>query len=248
MCVVIGLAIVLGHNLLDPIWPEGNLLAGGDPLWYGLKSQSSTTIGPILLASGYPLLPWIGVMLLGFGTAGIFQREPIDRDTFLIRAGLAMTIAFLLLRASGLYGDPNPWQIQQAGLLPTVFDFMNVTKYPPSLLFLLITLGPMAVLCAYADRMSGWLKETLIMFGRVPFAFYIAHWYLLRLLSMALAYHQGFEPKQMMTFFFFFPSGYGVSLPWIFLIWLLVLAILYPFCKWFAGVKTRRKDWWLSYL
>ncbi len=247
-CVLIGALIILGHNAVDPIWPQGNLLAGNDPLWYGLKAQSSTSVGPFLLAFGYPVLPWIGVMLLGFGTAGVFKREPEERDTILIRAGLAMIAAFLLLRASGLYGDPNPWEVQQAGLLATVFDFMNVTKYPPSLLFLLITLGPMALLCARADRMSGWLKDTLVMFGRVPFAFYIAHWYLIRVLSLALAHYQGFEPEQMMTFFFFFPRDYGVSLPWVYLVWLLVLAILYPFCKWFAGVKTRRKDWWLSYL
>ena len=247
-CAVIGVVIILGHNALDPFWPQGDLLAGNDPLWYGLKSQSSTVVGPFLLAFGYPLVPWIGVMLLGYGTAGVFERDSAERDSILIRAGLAMIVAFILLRASGLYGDPNPWQFQEAGLLATALDFMNVTKYPPSLLFLLITLGPMALLCASADQMSGWLKDTLVMFGRVPFAFYIAHWYLIRLGSMALATYQGFEPEQMITFFFFFPRDYGLSLPWVYLIWLLVLVILYPFCKWFAGVKTRRKDWWLSYL
>lgn len=247
-CALIGAAIILGHNALEPIWPQGNLLAGKDPLWYGLETQSSTSLGPFLLVFAYPLVPWIGVMLLGYGTAGIFKREPEQRDAFLLKAGLAMIVAFLLIRMSGLYGDPNPWHVQEAGLLATVFDFMNVTKYPPSLLFILITLGPMALLCAYADRMGGWLKDTLVMFGRVPFAFYIAHWYLIRLGSLALAAYQGFEPEQMMTFFFFFPRDYGVSLPWVYVIWLLVLAILYPFCKWFADVKTRRKDWWLSYL
>lgn len=247
-CAVIGSVIILGHNALDPIWPQGDLLAGQDPLWYGLKSQSSTSVGPVLLIFGYPLAPWIGVMLLGYGTAAFFQRDTVARDSFLIRAGLAMIAAFLLLRASGLYGDPNPWQVQEAGLLATVLDFMNVTKYPPSLLFLLITLGPMTLLCAFADRMNCWLKDALVMFGRVPFAFYIAHWYLIRLGSMALAAYQGIEPERMMTFFFFFPKDYGVSLPWVYVIWLVVLAILYPFCKWFAGVKSRRKDWWLSYL
>lgn len=247
-CLVIGAIIVLGHNAVDPVWPQGNLLGGNDPIWVGLKTQSSTNVGPFLLAFGYPLVPWVGVMLLGYGSVGIFQSEPRKRDSFLIKAGVIMIITFLLLRASVLYGDPNPWQIQEAGILATIFDFMNVTKYPPSLLFLLITLGPMALLCAFADRMSGWLKDTLVMFGRVPFAFYIAHWYLIRLCSLALATYQGFEPEQTMTFFFFFPSDYGVSLPWVYVVWLLVLAILYPFCKWFAGVKSRRKDWWLSYL
>ena len=127
-------------------------------------------------------------------------------------------------------------------------DFMNVSKYPPSLLFLLITLGPMAIVCARADRWSGWLKDTLIMFGRVPFAFYIAHWYLLRLLNMLLALYQGIEPERMMTFFFFFPAEYGISLPGVYVVWLLVIVLLYPFCRWFADLKRRRKDWWLSYL
>ncbi len=247
-CAAIGAVIVLGHNALDPVWPVGDLLAGKDPFWYGLETQASTNVGPFLLVFGYPLAPWVGVMLLGYGTAGIFKLEPQQRDAFLIKAGLTMTLGFFLLRASGVYGEPNPWQAQEAGLVATVFDFMNVTKYPPSLLFLLITLGPMALLCARADRMRGWLKDTLVMFGRVPFAFYIAHWYLIRLGSMALGHFQGFEPEQMMTFFFFFPGDYGVSLPWIYVIWLLLLAVLYPFCKWFADLKTRRKDWWLSYL
>jgi uncharacterized membrane protein len=247
-CAVIGAAIVLGHNAFDAIWPRGDLLAGNDPLWYGLETQSSASVGPFLLVFAYPLVPWIGVMLLGYGTAGIFKRAPKERDALLIKAGLAMIIGFFLLRASNLYGDPNLWQVQETGVLATIFDFMNVTKYPPSLLFLLITLGPMALLCAHADRMRGWLKDTLVMFGRVPFAFYIAHWYLIRLGSLALATFQGYEPEQMMTFFFFFPADYGVSLPWIYLVWLLVLAILYPFCKWFAELKTRRNDWWLSYL
>ncbi len=98
----------------------------------------------------------------------------------------------------------------------------------------------MGLLCVRADRMSGWLKDTLVMCGRVPFAFYIAHWYLLRLLGLALAHFHGFEREQMMTFFFFFPGDYGVSLPRNYLVWILVLAILHPFCYWFAGVKTRR--------
>jgi uncharacterized membrane protein len=194
------------------------------------------------------LLPWIGVMLLGYGTASIFEQEAIARDRVLVKAGLIMTCAFFVIRATGLYGDPNPWQVQDTGALATVFDFMNLSKYPPSLLFLLATLGPMAIVCAYADRMRGWLKDALVMFGRVPFAFYVLHWYLLRLISFVLAKYQGFEPSEMMTFFFFFPQGYGVSLGWVYGLWLLLLVILYPFCKWMAEVKTRRKDWWLSYL
>jgi len=157
-------------------------------------------------------------------------------------------IAFIMLRASGFYGDANPWEVQATGSLATVFDFMNVTKYPPSLLFLLATLGPMAIVCGLADRMGGWLKNALVMFGRVPFAFYVAHVLLIHLLAIGLGVLQGYPAGEFMTFPFFFPDGYGVSLPGVYLAWLLVLAILYPLCRWMADVKSRRKDWWLSYL
>ena len=246
-CAVIGAVILLGHNGLESLLPEA-AQDGSDPLWYGLFMQSTTVVEPFLLFFAYPLVPWIGVMLFGYGTAGIFQQPPQQRSTILLRAGVAMMVAFLLLRALDIYGDPNPWQVQEAGFVATAMDFMNVSKYPPSLLFLLVTLGPMAILCARADRWSGWLKDTLVMFGRVPFAFYIAHWYLLRLMNMLLALAQGIEPERMMTFFFFFPPEFGVTLPWVYLGWALVIVLLYPFCKWFAALKQRRKDWWLSYL
>jgi len=158
-----------------------------------------------------------------------------------------MVITFVIIRATGFYGDPNPWQVNQS-LQITILDFFNVTKYPPSLLFLLITLGPMAIVCAKAEKMTGWLKNTLVMFGSVPFAFYVAHFYILRLFNMILAKYQGFELQEMMTLFFFLPKGYGVSLVGAYVGWLLSLAVLYPFCKWVAKVKSRRKDWWLSYL
>jgi uncharacterized membrane protein len=247
-CLIIAVIILFGHNALDPIWPAGDLFSGTNPVWYGLHVQSSIKVGPIWIGFAYPLLPWIGVMLMGFGTAFIFEKKPADRDSLLIRYGLIMIVAFVVLRLSGLYGDPNPWKLWEEGLLSTVFDFMNVTKYPPSLLFLLITLGPMAILCAYADRMTGWLKDTLVMFGRVPFAFYLAHYCLIRVFNFILGTIQGFDSSDMFVFFFFFPKGYGVSLEWVYLIWALVIMTLYPFCKWVAGVKARRKDWWLSYL
>ena len=246
-CALIGAVILLGHNGLDSVWPTA-ALDGTDPAWYGLFGQSSTVVGPFLVFFVYPLVPWAGLMLFGYGTASLFQQAPARREALLLRAGVAMIVTFFLLRALDIYGDPNPWQVHEAGLLATVMDFMNVSKYPPSLLFLLITLGPMAIVCARADRWSGWLKETLVMFGRVPFAFYIAHWYLLRLLSTLLAMYQGIEPERMMTFFFFFPPEYGTSLGGVYVVWMIVIVALYPFCRWFANLKRRRKDWWLSYL
>jgi uncharacterized membrane protein len=245
-CLVIGAAIVLGHNLLDPIWPTGG--GRGWPSWVALHSTMSEVVGPFAVWFVYPLLPWLGVMLLGYGTARIFQSPPAQRDSRLLRAGLTLTVAFVALRALDVYGDPHGWQVQSRGTIATVMSFLNTTKYPPSLQFLLMTLGPAAVLCAFADRLHGVVKDALVMFGRVPFAFYVAHIYLIHALSVMLGVSQGFPASQFFTFMGFFPKGYGVSLPGVYLGWFVVVAMLYPFCRWVAAVKARRRDWWLSYL
>ena len=246
-CLLVGAAVLLSHNLLDPVWPSTHLLDESGPLWAALHSQIAYALGPFFLVFVYPLPPWIGVMLLGYGTAWIFQTPPTHRDSRLLTWGLAATAAFLAVRAAGVYGDPNPWQIG-GGPVRTVIDFLNTTKYPPSLLFLLMTLGPAAVLCAFADRVPDAVKQPLIVFGRVPFAFYVAHLYLIHTFSVVLGVMQGFEARQFLTVSFFFPKGYGLGLPSVYLVWLLVVATLYPFCRWVADVKARRQDWWLSYL
>jgi uncharacterized membrane protein len=247
-CLCIAVVILLGYNALDPFWPPPDLESGKSSPWALLFYQGSFLVKPFFIIEVYPLLAWFGVMLLGYGSSFIFSREPAARDALLIRTGVAFILIFFALRVSGLYGDPNPWHEQELGMVATLFDFMNVSKYPPSLLFLLITLGPMAILAGVADRLNGWLKDTLVMFGRVPFAFYVAHFLLIHLLAIGLGVLQGFEAKQFMTAFLFFPAGYGLGMWGMYLVWLLVLVILYPFCRWMAGIKSRRKDWWLSYL
>jgi len=247
-CLAAGIAIVALHNLLDPIWPLSQQFDQGLPLWVALHGQMARPVGPFLLLFVYPLLPWIGVMLLGFGIAGVFERPAAARQAMLLRGGLGLMVAFVVLRALGHYGDPNPWQLQPAGITATVIDFLNTTKYPPSLAFLLMTLAPAAILLAYADRITGFARETLVMFGRAPFAFYVAHVFLIHALSILLGVLQGFEPRQFLTIFFYFPQGYGVSLPGVYAAWLIVIATLYPLSRWVAGVKARRRDWWLSYL
>ncbi len=247
-CFVVGGAILLGHNLLDAFWPAAGLFDQQWPLWVGLHSQMAHRSGPFLFVFIYPLLPWVGVILLGFGVAGVFELHENRRNATLLRTGIALTAAFVLLRAFDIYGDPNPWRLQPAGMTATVIDFINTTKYPPSLLFLLMTLGPAAVLCALADRVAGAVKDALVMFGRVPFAFYVAHFILIHTLSLLLGLAQGFEARQLMTLFFFYPKGYGLGLPGVYAVWLLVVALLYPFCRWVSAVKTQRRDWWLSYV
>jgi uncharacterized membrane protein len=251
-CFALGVAVVAAHNLLDPIWPASQLLDRQWPVWVALHSSMSTPAGPFLFVFRYPLLPWIGVMLLGFGMASVFERAPARRNTILLAAGAGITAGFCLLRAWGVYGDPNPWQQQPGGTVATVIDFLNLSKYPPSLLFLMMTLGPAAMLCAVADRISGGIpgmvKDALITFGRAPFAFYVAHLYLLHLASVLLGVVQGFSLDQMMISSRFYPRGFGVGLPAVYLVWALAVALLYPLCRWVAAVKARRRDWWLSYV
>ena len=247
-CLALGVAVVAAHNLLDPIWPASQLLDQQWPLWVALHSPMSLPAGPFLFVFRYPLLPWIGVMLLGFGVSRVFELPPARRNALLLRGGVVLTLGFFLLRASGIYGDPNPWQVQPGGLTATVIDFLNVTKYPPSFLFLLMTLGPAAMVCAVADRVPDVITDVFVRFGRAPFAFYVAHLYLIHLSSVLLGMAQGFTPDQMMTMSRFYPRGFGVGPLPVFVVWVLVVAALYPVCRWVTGVKARRSDWWLSYV
>lgn len=248
--LAVGAAIVLGHNLLDPLWPGASF---GVPLplfdvWIALHHQLFLQVGPLVVVFMYPLLPWIGVMALGFGLARVFRLPDAKRRKVLLYGGLAATGLFLLLRAVNGYGEPAPWAVQERGGDLTLASFLNLTKYPPSLQFLLMTLGPSFVLLAWAERWRGAVMDALVTFGRVPFFFYVIHLYLIHASALLLGVAQGRDASAFLTFWLFFPDGYGVGLWGIYLGWVLVVAALYPPCKWFAGVKKRRKDWWLSYL
>jgi uncharacterized membrane protein len=241
-CLVIGVAIVLGHNLLDAIWPAAMTSASTAPVWAALHSRQFYDVGPFAIYFNYPLLPWIGVMFLGYGTAGLFELPPKQRDQRLLRIGVSLVIAFVVIRALNVYGDPKPWDFA------SVMSFLATTKYPPSLLYILMTLGPAAILCAFADRFRGPIKNALVTLGRAPLAFYIAHFYLIHTAAILLGIAQGFTAQQFLTPYRFFPKGYGVDLWGVYLIWIAVVVILYPLCRWIAAIKARRQDWWLSYV
>ncbi|HEV7608238.1 MAG TPA: heparan-alpha-glucosaminide N-acetyltransferase domain-containing protein [Steroidobacteraceae bacterium] len=247
-CLALGLLIVLGHNLLDGHWPVSqSIVDTSPPLWAALHVSMSKVAGPFHFLFLYPLLPWLGVMLLGFGASVLFEREPAARNRGLLLWGSAITAGFIVLRFIDGYGEPNHWQLQARGVA-TLIDFLNTTKYPPSLQFLAMTLGPAAVFCAFADRMRGFFKDMFVMFGRVPFAFYVAHFYLLHAFSLVLGTLQGIPLGELLTFPPFYPKNYGVSLPQVYAVWALVVALLYPFCRWVANVKARSGSWWLSYV
>ena len=246
-CLMIGALIVLGHNLLDGVWPAFEVFAPDTPVWVALHARMGITLEHIKIVVAYPFLPWIGVMLLGFGTAGIFKKLPDRRNALLLKTGLGLIAAFIILRAFDIYGDPHKWSIQTGSGMKTMMSFLNTTKYPPSLLYLLMTLGPAAVLCSVADRWQGWLKDTLVMFGRVPLAFYVAHYYLAHALGVAVGMFQGYTATQLTTLGAK-PKEAGLELGGVYLVWIVVVVAMYPLCRWVASVKARRTDWWLSYL
>ena len=247
-CFAIGAAILLGHNLLDAVWPAASTTGSTAPLWAVLHARQLYEVGPFRIFFSYPLLPWIGVMLVGFGTAGIFELPEKRRGELLLRIGVGLVLAFVLIRAVNLYGDPHPWVFDPGNTAASVMSFLGATKYPPSLLFVLMTLGPAAIVCAFVERLRGPVRNALLTFGRAPLAFYIAHLYLIHAVAILLGIVQGFAAWQFLTHYRFFPEGFGVGLPGVYLIWIAVVVILYPICRWVAAVKARRQDWWLSYV
>ena len=247
-CLAIGAAILLGHNLLDAVWPAAMTSGSTAPLWAALHSRQFYDVGPFAIFFSYPLLPWIGVMLLGYGAAGLFELPAKQRDERLLRIGMSLVIAFILIRALNVYGDPHPWEFDPSSTAASVMSFLGTTKYPPSLLYILMTLGPAAIVCAFAERLRGPIRDALVTLGRAPLAFYIAHLYLIHALAIVLGIAQGFAAEQFLTHYRFFPKGFGVGLLGVYLIWIAVVVVLYPFCRWVAAVKARRQDWWLSYV
>lgn len=247
-CLAIGGAIVCGHNLLDTIWPAASMTGTTGPWWVVLHARQAYPLGPFWVFFSYPLLPWTGIMLVGYAAASLFQAPAELRDRRLIRIGIALVCGFVLLRTLNVYGDPHRWHFDSHNLQASILSFLATTKYPPSLLYTLMTLGPAAIVCGFADRLPGTIRNVLQVYGRAPLAFYIAHFYLIHSLSVLLGVAEGFQAEQMLTHYRFFPRGYGVNLGGVYLIWVAVVALLYPLCRYVTAVKARRKDWWLSFL
>jgi uncharacterized membrane protein len=247
-CLAIGVAIVLGHNLLDATWPVASSSASAAPLWAVLHSRQVYEVGPFRVNFAYPLLPWIGVMFAGYGAAGLFELPEKQRNEWLVRIGIGLFIAFILIRALNVYGDPQPWDSDASGTTASVMSFLGTTKYPPSLLYVLMTLGPAAIVCAFVERLYAPIRNALATLGRAPLAFYVAHLYLIHVAAILLGIAQGFKAQQFFTHYRFFPEGFGVGLAGVYLIWIAVVVILYPLCRWVGAVKARRRDWWLSYV
>jgi uncharacterized membrane protein len=249
--VVLGMAMVAGHNLLDGIGADAfGPLA---PLWSVLHAPGFIHTGAHAVFVAYPLVPWLGVTALGYALGQSYGWSAHRRRTLLLRLGLGLTVGFVLLRLLNVYGDPVPWAGQRSPLW-TLLSFLNTQKYPPSLLFLLMTLGPALLLLRAVDADTPRLLRPALVFGKVPLFFYVLHFYLIHLLAVAACYIRYgdasgmFRSPDLGHFPFTAPPGWDAGLPAIYLLWACVVLVFYPLCHWYAGLKRRRKDWWLSYL
>lgn len=242
-----GVLLIAGHNLFDSV-------RSTNPLWVLLHAQRVVlNTGDHVVFVAYPLVPWIGVTAVGYGLGQIYAWNAERRRAWLLRLGLLMSLAFLVIRAVNSYGDPAHWTPQPTAAF-TALSFLNATKQPPSLLYLLMTLGPaMLVLWRVDGRTPRPLRPALVI-GKVPLFYYMLHFALIHLLAVAVCYlrygsaHWMFESPDIAHYPFTAPPAWGYSLPTVYLLWAVVVVVMYPLCRWFAGLKQRRTEAWLSYL
>lgn len=251
--LIIGAILIAGHNMLDGIMVQGQSFQ--DIIWYALHQQNWIVFNSDhVVAIQYPLIPWIGLMALGYLFGSFYQKDfdPSLRNKWLLTLGAGSIALFLVLRGINLYGNLLPWSIQDTST-KTVLSFLNVTKYPPSLLFFLITLGP-AMLFLYAfENTKNKLTDFFLVFGRVPLFYYFTHMLMIHTFAIIgilifggnwrdmIITAEGLINEELIT--------YGYSLFVAYLVWIGVVALLYPFCKNYMKYKADNKDkWWLSYL
>jgi len=246
---IIGGCIVLLHGLtfLVPI-PQNQGLALG---WSFLFRTNVFALTPnFTLGTLYPFIPWLGILLSGFAFGRVFEQSaPVRRKT-LWRSALVSLSLFVVIRFVNFYGDPSLWSTQKSDLF-TFLSFINVSKYPPSLLYTLLMLGIMFVLLALADTQPTRFSNILATYGKVPMFYYLLHWYLIHSILFGMLFLQGFTWKDIPigTFSFGRPPDSGVELEIIYMVWFGVVAALYPLCRWYAQYKaTHREIKWLSYL
>jgi uncharacterized membrane protein len=249
--MIAALATIALHNLLDP--NAARDLGGAAAVWNLLHQAGAFRLGQLTVIVGYPLLPWIAVMALGFASGPLFRLAPAERQRILVTAGAAATIGFTALRAWNGYGDPAPWQPQPSPVF-TALSFLNTTKYPPSLLFLLMTLGPALLLLALFERRAPPWLAPLATYGKVPLFYFVLHLFAIHVLAVIVcaarygAIHWMFESPDLANFPITEPPGWPLSLPLVYVIWIGIVAALYPLCRWYAAIRTRHAHPILSYL
>jgi uncharacterized membrane protein len=251
LILIFGLAMVFGHNLLDGIVMQGSSLKS--TIWYILHQQNFAPIGT-RFSIFYPIIPWVGVMALGY-CFGELYKTGFDirlRKKWLLGFGIVLILIFLILRFINVYGDPIPWSVQKNGAF-TIMSFLNVYKYPPSLLYLLITLGPGFLFLYATESIKNKVTDFFLVFGRVPFFYYIIHIFIIHLSALIIHALLGGNWRDLIldasTFTTTKMSTYGYSLFVVYLVWIAIVLLLYIPCKKYMIYKASNRDkWWLSYL
>jgi uncharacterized membrane protein len=248
-----GLLMVFAHNLLDDVHFPGNDTLGF--LWGMLHDRKVFPLGPVHIAEAYHIIPWVGVMALGYCLGSVFANgfDAAKRKKILLWLGSASLVLFIILRGINIYGDLYPWT-QQLTPLYSFLSFINISKYPPSLDYLLVTEGFALLFLAITENISNRLTKFISVYGRVPMFYYLVHIFLIHLGAMGAAVLNGYHWTDMTGFtswIDYMPNlkGYGFPLGIVYGIWVTIVLILYPFCKMYDGYKSRHKEkWWLSYL
>lgn len=251
--LALGLLIIFTHNILDVL--QVDPASSFYPVWAVLRQSGffSVTEGSDILVF-YPLIPWLGIMMAGYGLGQLYRTEvsPEARRRTLLRIGSAAVILFVILRLINAYGDPAPWSVQKDWLY-TVMSFLNCTKYPVSLLYTLMTLGPVLIALALLERIKIKADNPFLIFGRVPLFYYILHFFIIHTTALLLFMHKTGTSFSELDFHFsnsfggITPEG-GYSLFWAYVGWIAVVVTLYPLCRWYNRYKASRKSWWLSYV
>jgi uncharacterized membrane protein len=249
----IGLLITFAHNATDAV-----ALQPGEPLfplWAFLRQTGFMSIAADKnLMVMYPLLPWLGIMMLGYALGKLYRKEvdPGRRRKYLLSIGLGCVALFFVLRMINVYGDPNLWSIQKNALY-TIMSFVNCTKYPVSLLYTLMTLGPVLITLALLERRQLNILKPFTVFGRVPLFYYVLHFYIIH--ATALIFFLNKTGKSFSDLDFHFNKSFGgltpesgYSLPWVYLAWAIIVVALYPLCRWYNKYKSTHANWWLSYI
>ena len=246
---IIGILIIFCHNIFPLITFENGSVIKSilSPLFLpGAFPVSSKTT----FVMAYPPIPWLGIMLSGFAAGRLFQFSPEKRKKTFWVIGVLALVLFLVIRFVNIYGDPVPWSVQKNALF-TFLSFINVTKYPPSLLFCLLTLGGVFLILSLAEGLKNRFNNFVIVYGKVPLFYFLVHFYLIHLIMFAMVYLQGFKTSQLLFGFNFGrpKEGSGVGLFAIYLVWIGVVIVLYPVCRWYGKYKAKhREKIWLRYL
>lgn len=249
---VFGAVLVVGHDALDGV--QAASFGVLEPLWLLLHQLGVLyNNGHSMVLISYVLIPWVGVTALGYVLGTTYRWEAAARRRLLSWLGLALIVGFIVLRWVNAYGDPRSWSPQKTPLW-TLLSFLNTSKYPPSLLYLMMTLGPALLLLRAFDAGTPRLLRPVHTIGKVPLFFYVLHFYLIHLLAVGASWvrygrvREVFQSPDLAHFPFSAPPGWDLGLPFVYAVWALVLVLLYPLCRWYAGVRQRRHSWWLSYL